>query len=203
MYILSVDPGTSNFGFASLKIANKAWTLLRCGMMGDTVKELKEQKQLFEDNARYLKRIEWLLRKSKAQLVGAERYIPRRQGISNESINFMLGVLSSTAAKAGIYSAMWLAATWKLRLKKVLDLDALYAQAKPLPPHVVDAVLIGLFTAEREGLYSMEKLGSATQRQRLCKAMNQKFLDLRTTGHAVKHRGGRKKKRKARGGRAR
>lgn len=188
--ILSLDPGTDNFGFAALAVERQAFRVVRCGMISETLKELKEPEQLQTDVRAYVKRMNWLIRKSKATIVGAERYVPRRQGISNESVNMMLGHLVASTSVSKISTSLFLAATWKLRLKKVLDIEALYAKVRPVPNHVVDAVFIGLFTAERLQLYSLDKLKSTRQQAALCTAITKSFSDFRTSKKQVKHRPG-------------
>lgn len=178
--LLSMDPGTDNFGFAALAFVNKKADIRRCGMLDETIKDLKDPATLAADASRYVKRFAWLLRKSKAHHVGAERYVPRRQGLSNESVNMMLGTAVSYASTIGLETHVYLAATWKLRLKKVLDIELLYAACKPVPDHVVDAVFIGLFTAERLGIFDMQSLRTKTAQTRLCKNLQSRFLDLRT-----------------------
>lgn len=205
MKILSLDPGTVNFGFSATSFVNGKVTITRCGMIDETIKEIKDAAPLQHDALLYVRRIAWLLSKSKATHVGAERYVPRRQGLSNESVNQMLGTCVSYAATLGIPCSLYLAATWKIRLKKVLDLEALYKECHPIPDHVIDAVFIGLFTAEKLGAYSLDKLKTPRQQKILCKQIKQRFIDLRSKlspkSHAAKAKvlalASRKSKRKA------
>ncbi len=178
--LLSMDPGRDNYGFAGLVFKDKRVRISRCGMIDETIKEVKEGGVLAEDAKRYLNRLHYLIKKSQAQHIGAERYVPRRQGLSNESVNMMLGTCVSYASTLNIETSLFLAATWKLRLKKVLDLESLYVACKPVPDHVVDAVFIGLFTAEKLGLFTLDSLRAKTQQKALCKNIQSRFLDLRT-----------------------
>jgi len=193
--LLSLDPGTDHYGFAALKFRNQAVAVVRCGMFSETMKELKDDQVLHDDVRAYLARFEWLLRKSRANHVGAERYVPRRQGISNESVNMMLGNTVGYAASTGVRTSLFLAATWKLRLKRVLDLDDMYVRCKPVPDHAVDAVLIGLFTAEKLGHYKIDKLTKQRQAT-LCNDIKRRFIDLRTAKKGVKRRATTRKRRR-------
>lgn len=178
MKMLAMDPGDTNFGWAALKFSRQAVRVLRCGMLDDTIKGLKESLVLQEDADQYIRRVAWLLNKSGAEIVAAERYVPRRQGLSNESVNMMLGAAVSYCSTIGIPCSLFLAATWKLRVKKVLEIEQLYKWAAPVPNHVVDAVFIGLFAAEGQGKFKMTL--TLAQQKRLCRDIQRRFLDLRT-----------------------
>lgn len=179
MKLLAIDPGDTNFGWAALKFSRQSVRVLRCGMLDETIKELKDSLVLQADADAFIRRFAWLLRRSGASHVAGERYVPRRQGLSNESVNMMLGAAVSYCSTLSMPCSLFLAATWKLRLKKVLDIELLYEQAKPVPVHVVDAVFIGLFAAEGLGLYKMTAM-TKPQQKRLCKDMQRLYLDLRT-----------------------
>lgn len=179
MKLLAMDPGTDKYGWAALVFKNSGVRILKCGMLDDTIKELKVSDTLKDDADAYTRRLAWLLAKSGAEHVAAERYVPRRQGLSNESVNMMLGTCVAYTATLGIECSLFLAATWKLRVKKFLDLERLYELAKPVPDHVVDALFIGLFAAESKGSFDFAKL-TRTRQNQLCKELQKKYLDLRT-----------------------
>jgi Holliday junction resolvasome RuvABC endonuclease subunit len=193
MKLLALDPGDSNFGFSALKFSRQTFKILRCGMLDDTIKEVKEETVLGADAKCFIERFEWLMARVKPDQVAVERYVPRRQGLSNENVNMMIGGVVCHCSKVAILCPLFLAATWKMRLKKFLDIEQIYEGAKPVPVHVVDAVFIGLFTAEKQGHYKLASMTKSRQ-VKLCRDIKKQFLDLRTGKRKYKPKPKKKKR---------
>lgn len=165
-----MDPGLDNFGFSLLEIKGKRTVrVIRCGMLTRRIKYLVGDK-LKKEALLYRKRVLRLVRKAKPDHIVAERYVPRRQGIANESINYMLGFLLCEVALSDIEIDLFLAATWKVRIKKVFDLEALYKLFPRIPDHQIDATFIGLYLAEKTYGFDLTKFKTITARRQL---MNQ------------------------------
>ncbi len=151
--ILAVDPGTKNFGFSIIEVSGKEPRLVACGLLDETllIYSLSEQ-TLTEAVCLFQSGFTKLLVKSRADCVSAERYLIQRRGTTGESVNMMLALM----AAAGKPMQIFMAATWKARLKKHLGctLEEVYAittlNGKKVPDHAIDATMQGLFFAERE-----------------------------------------------------
>lgn len=165
--ILALDPGLDNFGFSALEISGKrTFRVVRCGMLSRRIKVLTGD-LLKGEALLYRKRVNRLIRKSKPDHLVAERYVPRRQGIANESINYMLGYILCELASTEMQVDLFLAATWKVRVKKLFDLEAFYAQFNQIPDHQIDATMIGLYLAEKKYGFDLANFANAAVRKRL------------------------------------
>lgn len=152
------DPGTSNYGWSAMEFTSKAKVrVIRCGMLTNMIKEL------LGDYPKTLalpfrKEVQHIIDKARPKFVGIERYVPRRQGLSNESVNYMIGHVLCHHAHTDISFSLMLAATWKNNFNKLLDIEAFYLQCRPVPDHVVDSVLICLYAAAMRNVFNTGKL---------------------------------------------
>jgi len=145
--ILSLDPGTSNHGFAVLDVIyeNKEYSceVLHSGLIKSTVSDLTD-KVSDQVNA-YLDELQALVDMYEIDSFCFERYMTRGiKGTTIECVNIMLG--SAIAAFKGKLQILP-AAQWKNAFNKVHDLDKIYAHysSDGIPPHVVDSALIGIY----------------------------------------------------------
>ncbi len=165
--VLACDPGKTNFGFSVLAVDKRKIEIVRTGILPPEllVRELNQQ-TLSDTILTFQRAFTKLLKASKADIVVAERYMIQRRGTTGETVNMMLGVMAATAGKE-IPMQIFMAATWKARLKKVLgvkNLDVLYKQVRTrdgktfVPDHTIDATMQGLFFCERELGLKIERM---------------------------------------------
>lgn len=149
MRILSLDPGTVNFGWSVID-ATKTPRIIKCGMLRSPIKELTHD--LHTDVANYTNEIAWLIAKSKAEVLVCERYSTRIRGTTNEAVNIQIGVALREFLSIGGNTWLYMPMTWKAAAKKWLDgtIDPLYKECRPVPNHPTDASLIGVYYATRE-----------------------------------------------------
>lgn len=123
--------------------------------------------ELKSDALKYRQRMLRLIKKSRPDHIVAERYVPRRQGLANENVNMMLGFILCELATTGIEVDLYLAATWKNRVKKIFDLDSYYALFPRLPDHEIDAAFIGMYVAEKKYGFDLLNFAKITVRRRV------------------------------------
>lgn len=151
--VLAVDPGSTNFGFSLIEVNGKTPRIVACGMLDKQmlVHSLNEQ-TLSEAVSRFSNVFDKLLKATRASCISAERYLIQRRGTTGESVNMMLGLM----ADRGLPMQIFMAATWKARLKKHLQHELVdlykitYDGKRRLPDHAIDATMQGLFFCERE-----------------------------------------------------
>ena len=153
MITLGLDPGATNFGWCLLTDGVPT----KCGMVEFPVKNVTDAHA--EVNV-FLAEMKPLVMASKD--VVAERFQTRSvggrsaiMGPLGERVNIMLGALVSKREVA-LIPAM----TWKGAVKKRLSLDLLY-KAVAVPPHVVDAAMIGWWWY-RKSLYGKKPMQTLT-----------------------------------------
>ncbi len=151
--VLSVDPGSTNFGFSIIEVFNKKPRIVACGLLDKRylIHSLNEQ-TLSAAVMTFQKAFTALLRSSRADCISAERYLIQRRGTTGESVNMMLAIMAASGKPMQIF----MAATWKAKLKKHLgcNLEEVYkitrSGKKLIPDHAIDATMQGLFFCERE-----------------------------------------------------
>lgn len=153
MITLGLDPGATNFGWCLL--ADGVPT--RCGMVDFPVRNVADAHA--ELNV-FLAEMKPLVKA--ADDVVAERFQTRSvggrsaiMGALGERVNLMLGAMVSRREMA-LVPAM----TWKGPVKKRLSLELLY-KATAVPPHVVDAGMIGWWWY-RKSLYGKTPMQALT-----------------------------------------
>lgn len=145
--LLSLDPGTVNFGWSCLeRDARGKVSVVRCGMFLPTVKELAEPIDLDVQN--FHKQFSKLHKKSKAEILLSERYSTRIRGTTCEAVNMMIGAASLHHVKTvsdGEVSVI-MPMTWKAAIKKWLNgpIETYYKEVG-IKPHPTDASLLGLY----------------------------------------------------------
>jgi len=140
---LGLDPGKMHYAWALIGPRGK---LLRAGFFLKTVTSLAraEQPQLLA----CLAALDEMVRESGAKEVAVEQFAARQFGTSlSQYINIMQGMLVASCRDAGVTLHSVMPSTWKNYVRKLGDLEALYKHAKSMrvPPHVVDAICIGIF----------------------------------------------------------
>lgn len=153
MITLGLDPGATNFGWCLLHKGIP----VQCGMVEFPVRNVQDAHA--ELNV-FLSEMLPLL--DRADTIAAERFQSRGVGGSSaimgplvERVNIMLGGLL-TKREIHLVPAM----TWKSAVKKRLPLELLY-KAAAVPPHVVDAAMIGLWHY-RNSQYGKKPMESLT-----------------------------------------
>lgn len=148
MRILSLDPGTVNFGYAVIDIRHKnnktAFKVLENGKCESTVRTLKTGKTMREEMALYELWLGDLVGRYQPHAVSAERFMTRGiNGPTVECVNIMLGI---TFTLIDLPFKIMPAATWKNAVtRQEVDLKAQYKKTR-VTPHQVDAALIGVYT---------------------------------------------------------
>lgn len=153
MITLGLDPGATNFGWCLLKDELP----FQCGMVEFPVRNVPDA---HAELLVFLDEMKPLVKQS--EQICAERFQSRGVGGRSaimgplvERVNLMLGALL-TKREILLVPAM----QWKAAVKKRLPLELLY-KAVSVPPHVVDAALIGLY-CYRKPLYGKSPMESLT-----------------------------------------
>lgn len=148
MRLLSLDPGTSNFGYAVVEVRHNkgqvAARVLENGKCEHTVRTLKKAKTMREEMDQFEIWLGSLYGQYQPDAVCAERYMTRGiNGPTVECVNIMIGqVLTLLPMPFKIMPA----ATWKNAISRQdLDLKEQYKLTK-VTPHQVDAAMIGVYT---------------------------------------------------------
>ena len=140
---VSMDPGTKNFAVALLDDSGKC---LYVSMFRHTIRSMAQKDR--EQRVEFRRRMGRLLDRLKPTRLMAETFTVRGFGTNSiELIGIMLGSIMVLADERGIEEQTTMSSTWKQNLKKRHDLDRMYDDARELgvPPHVVDAILIGQY----------------------------------------------------------
>lgn len=170
--ILALDPGSESFGWSILEVNGRAMPkVISTGMLSRRIKILTGENVEREVNL-FTKRFRSLVKIAKPEYVIIERYTPRRFGLSNESINYMIGYIRCELAITGTPVELVMPATWKGRVKKFMDLDAFYTMIDRIADHMIDATFMGLFLAEKSFSFDMSALARPTMRVRLAKMID-------------------------------
>lgn len=159
MYLLALDPGSVNFGYAILRFARKQIHVERCGMLTKLVKALNGEDVVHPALTAHQKQLKTLVDSVGCFHIAAERYTTRVRGTTCEAVNQELGV-------AGLLLpiTLYMSAQWKNHYNKQFDIKAYYKECK-VPPHVVDATLIGCYYLQREhdGKFTTTRLAKQIQ----------------------------------------
>jgi hypothetical protein len=146
--LLSLDPGTANFGYAVVEVRHNkgqvAARVLENGKCEHTVRTLKTAKIMREEMDQFELWLGGLVGQYAPQAVAAERYMTRGiNGPTVECVNIMIGqVLTLVDLPFKIMPA----ATWKNAIsRREIDLKEQYKLTK-VTPHQVDAAMIGIYT---------------------------------------------------------
>jgi Holliday junction resolvasome RuvABC endonuclease subunit len=148
MRILSLDPGTTNFGYGVLDVRHKdsqtSFRVLENGKCPFTVKTLKTAKVMGDEMALYELWLGDLVARYAPDAVAAERFMTRGiNGPTVECVNIMIGITLSLMGKP---FKIMPAATWKNAVtRQGVDLKEQYKKTM-VTPHQVDACMIGLYT---------------------------------------------------------
>lgn len=146
--ILSLDPGTKNYGYAVWETSSGRAQLRQAGRIFTTViapnRSLREQVEVHSTT------LESLIEEFQITHIIAERYQSRRMGGTTiESVNMMLGAIAQICVTRGIHFKFIPASQWKNAINRVSDeyLVGEYDEGKPfkITPHTVDAVMIGVY----------------------------------------------------------
>jgi hypothetical protein len=176
--LLSLDPGSVNFGLSFLKISRTQYKIVRCGMMTQLMKDLKSGTQ--EDSKQFSSQLSRILRRSKPTDVIAERYVARIRGATIESVNMMLGLTMAAVNNIpGNRMHILMAATWKNCLNKFFCIEDFYKECKPVPDHAVDATLIGFYFAHKSLNFGLARFSKPRARTILANQIKRSYIKLK------------------------
>jgi Holliday junction resolvasome RuvABC endonuclease subunit len=164
--ILSADPGKENFAVSIQQIDEDGVKVINSFLLKNRIVDLKEDKKnsYMTLLTNFVSEFESILDKYSPEECSMERYQVRFRTFGNlaELVNIMIGVVSLICLKRKIRINLTIASSWKNKFnqKSEIPLDDLYKLVKKLPPHLIDASLIGLhFNIEdKENLYKKEFL---------------------------------------------
>lgn len=152
--ILSLDPGTSAKSFAwaiTSKTKKDKETLVVSSMLRYPINDLTES-SLAQQKLLFVKEMKSIIKTFNPTDIVAERYQVRGRfmGAASEKISFMLGILSTLYPKIDYH--LIIASQWKNKFNQCFsaNLDVLYKELKPIPPHIIDSCLIGYYQLNRE-----------------------------------------------------
>lgn len=138
--VLSLDPGCVNFAY-TVTIDHK---VVKSGMLKNPMNSITE-----ESIAAFRTEFLYIIDTYKPQVLIAERFLIRRFLTKlAEFVGIMIGIITEMCSLRKIKLKLITSATWKLSIKKLLDLKELYKLAKKqhkLQPHSVDSMLIGRY----------------------------------------------------------
>lgn len=171
---LGLDPGTNNFGVGVVTIDQETDIVkprfvglleqplknLTANAVGDKKRRgkptLKRDEASFQVALRlFVDEIDYLFTKYKITHVAMERYMNRgRFGDTIESVSMMIGIICAMAQQRNITFYLVSAGVWKNAIaRQGGDLESLYEHGKikyRLTPHEIDAIIIGLWHANKE-----------------------------------------------------
>lgn len=149
MRLLSLDPGTANFGYAVIDVTHNKGKIhvevLENGKCLSTVRTLKTAGMLRQEMAWFEFWLGDLVARWKPNAVSGERYMTRGiNGPTVECVNIMLGIVFTLVP---LPFKIMPAATWKNAIgRQDLDLKDWYKRSG-VTPHQFDACMIGVYTA--------------------------------------------------------
>lgn len=163
MRILSLDPGTANFGYAVVDVARHprkdnsvVFKVVENGKCPSTVHTLKSSSILREEMSQFEYWLGGLVTQYTPDAVAAERFMTRGiKGPTVECVNIMIGMVTVLIPRP---FKIMPAATWKNAVTRSgADLKEAYKLTK-VSPHQLDASLIGLYTGC--AAYKLKDFGS-------------------------------------------
>ncbi len=141
--ILSLDPGSSNFGISCSALIDGQPVLKANGLLQNPIKQLKSD--LAGQRKRFLQEIDYWITSFGCKAIVAERYQARGiRGNSGELISLMMGIILQRYRKLDVQ--LITAAQWKNDWHRQYDfnLKDVYKACRTTP-HQLDATLIGLY----------------------------------------------------------
>ena len=149
MMILGIDPGKRNFGVSivGLSSTGNTYKVFSGFMLNHAITDFKNSELAIEQAKAFKREINGYLKEYKVDLIVVERFMVRGRynGATSEYISAMIGVLLVSGVKVCIVTPP----EWKNAFNKKFDLKGMYLKLKPLPPHIVDATLIGIYGAAK------------------------------------------------------
>ena len=150
--ILSMDPGTSNFGvFGGVLYGAKSLHRVKASvstMLRNPIKDLRDSEVAQE---KFRKEIKDLCLMTSPDFIVMERFQARGlRGTTGELVSFMIGLIAgmlpSVRELLGKHITLVtpIASQWKNAVNRVITLDDLYSQLKPKQYHRLDAALLGM-----------------------------------------------------------
>lgn len=150
--IIGLDPGPANFGWCVIDVKGpRTFSVAKNGMLDvqHTISAVTVPSDELKQQVRaYRTRMHKLVTRSQATDLAMERYIPRTRGLANETVNYMIGNTLSLLTETSIQVQVFMAVTWKARVKKIMDLEAFYKMVN-VPDHICDATFQALYLAEK------------------------------------------------------
>jgi len=158
--ILSLDPGSANFGISCTAEYNEGLKLKANAILQNPMKNMKGD--LHEARVKFIGEIDYWITSFDCKAIVAERYQARGiRGNSGELISMMMGILFQRYRKLEVRFIT--AATWKndFHRNSDYDLKELYKVCRTAP-HQLDATLIGIYGLQqmtgRRYQYGVESL---------------------------------------------
>lgn len=146
MTILSLDPGTSNCAWACLNVEYGKLPVVRgSGKINSTVKSMVGSEHRMQVLS-FLNEIESLGQEFGASAWAAERFMYRMglNGTTMEAVNAMIGAFMVRTKEPTV---VFPASQWKNAFNAKFNLEDVYKQTDQ-EPHVIDAMLIGVYASE-------------------------------------------------------
>lgn len=146
--ILSLDPGTKNYGYAVWETSGDRARMRQAGRIFTTI--IAPNRGLLRQVRDHSETLTRLIDEFKVTHLIAERFQSRRMGGTTiESVNMMLGSIAEICHSRGIHFKFIPASQWKNAISRVDEeyLVGEYQNGKPykITPHTVDAVMIGVY----------------------------------------------------------
>jgi len=152
--IIGLDPGSKNFGVFVGKLYGtdrlQRIKVLHSSMLQHTIHDLKTE-TLDRTIERFLDELGYLYDKYRPDIVVVERFQARGiKGSINETVNMMIGMILMQALQA--YCEVipvvkpCTPASWKVKIKKSINLEVLYKEAKAVGilPHQIDSAMLAI-----------------------------------------------------------
>ncbi len=139
--VLSIDPGSVNFAYC----VTTNGVVVFSAMLKNPINTYTDQ----NNTIRFIEEFNTILKQHKPNVVVIERFLIRRFLTKlAEFVGIMVGIINKTCVDNKIEYHAITASTWKLSIKKVVDLKQLYKDGKKqykLPPHQIDSCMIGRY----------------------------------------------------------
>ena len=176
--VLSLDPGSSNFGIACSADVGGKLVLKANSVLSNPMKNMKGD--LRSSRIAFLKEIDYWVSNFNCKAIIAERYQARGiRGNSGELISMMMGIVLQRYRKLDIQFVT--AASWKNDWNRNHDIDLkdLYKVCRTTP-HQLDATLIGAYFLQqkmkRRYEYSLQSLIDGVAGVSCAKLFNRKAV---------------------------
>lgn len=158
-FILSFDPGKLNFAYSMMKYDG---TLLFTGMLPNNVTDLKDSKRFSQEVSGFKQEVRGLASGKKLRVV-FERFVPRGSLYTGNLVEITclkIGLLLATIQENNsVRITPVLASSWKNAFKR----NKISITNDSSPPHILDAICIGLYYLWHKESISLDRLQYLTK----------------------------------------